>query len=89
MIITMTTITLLQLKGIIPTKGTCRKCNDSLGGKVRVKYKQLIVLDWFSECVSKIYIRQKTVLKNLNFNLERVVELVYSFRGIKTNDRHR
>ena len=59
----MTTITLLQLLGIIPTKGTWRKCNNSLGGKVKVKYKQTYILDWFSHCVSKTYIRQNTVLK--------------------------
>ena len=29
--------TLLQITGIIPTKGTCRKCNDSSGGKVLFK----------------------------------------------------
>ena len=44
MIIRMSTITLLQLMGIIPTKSTCRKCKDSLGGKVQVKYKQPYVL---------------------------------------------
>ena len=63
MIIMMTTITLLQLMGIISTKGTCRKCNNSLGGKVQVKYKHPYILDWNSHCVSKTYIRQNTVLK--------------------------
>ena len=32
--------TLLELMGIILTKGTCRKFKDSLGGKVKVKYKK-------------------------------------------------
>ena len=63
MIIWMTTITLLQLMGIIPNKDTCRKWNDSLGEKVQVKYKHQYILDWFSHCVSKTYIRQNTVLK--------------------------
>ena len=88
MFIIMTTITLLQLLGIIPTKGTCRKCNNRLGGKVQVKYKQTYILDWFSHCASKIYIRQNTVLKNLNLSFERVVMLVYSFGERKTTYRH-
>ena len=39
-IIMMSTITLLELIGIILNKGTCTKFKDSLGGKVKVKYKQ-------------------------------------------------
>ena len=84
----MTTITLLQPMDIIPTKGTCRKCKDSLGGKVQVKYKQPYVLDWFSHCAYKTYICKNTVLKNLNLNFERVVMLVYSFSEGKPTYRH-
>ena len=39
-IIIMSTITLLELIGIILTKGTCTKFKDSLEGEVKVKYKQ-------------------------------------------------
>ena len=39
-IIIISTITLLQLMGIIPTKATFRKCKDSVGGKVQIKCKQ-------------------------------------------------
>ena len=83
MIMMMNTVTLLQLMGIIPTKGTCRKCNDSLGEK-NFKYKQPYVLDWFSHCASKTYIRQTTVLKNLNLIFKRVIMLVYSLSERKT-----
>ena len=72
----MTTITLLQLMGIIPTMRTCRKCNDSLGGKVQVKHKLPYVPELFSHSASKTYIRQNTVLKSLYLNFERVVLLV-------------
>ena len=50
-IIIMSTITLLELMGIIPTKGTCRKFKDSLGEKVTVKNKQPYVLVVLSLCL--------------------------------------
>ena len=55
MIIMMSTITLMQLMGIIPTTGTCRNCKDSLGGKVQVKYKQPYVLVVQSLCLQTLH----------------------------------
>ena len=85
MIIMMTTITLLQLMGIIPTKGTSRKCNDCLGEKV--KSSTSIHIYWTgSVTVSPKPSSVRTLCwKNLNLNSKRVVELVYSFRERKNH----
>ena len=72
--------TLLQITGIIPTKGTCRKCNDSSGGKVLFKCTSIHIYWTGTVTVSPkpTWVRI-LCLKNLKLNFERVVKLVYSF----------
>ena len=78
MMTVMSTITLLQQMGIFPKEGTCRKCNDKLGGKFKSSTNNHRYW-WCSECATKTYLRQNTVLENSNLRLERFVMLVYSF----------
>ena len=78
MMIVMSTITLLQQMGIFPKEGTCRKCNDKLGEKFKSSTDNHRYW-WCSECATKTYLRQNTVLENSNLRLERFVMLVYSF----------
>ena len=64
MIIIMSTITLVQMMGILPTKGTCRNCKDSLG--INFKSNKSKNMNWWSShCASKTYNRQNTVLENI------------------------
>ena len=85
MIIMMSTITLLQLMGIIPTKGTCRNARTALGEKFKSSASNHMY--WCSHCASKTYIHQNTVLENLNLSFVRFVMLVYSFSARKTTHR--
>ena len=50
-IIIMSTITLLELIGIILTKGTCTKFKDSLGGKLKSSTSNHMVLVVLSLCL--------------------------------------
>ena len=81
MIIRISTITLLQLMGIIPTKGPCKKCKDSVGEKVKSTTSNQMY--WCSHCASKTYICQNNVLGILNLCFERFFMLVHSYSEIK------
>ena len=50
-IIIISTITLLELMGIILTKGTCRKFKDGLGGKLKSSKSNHMVLAELSLCL--------------------------------------
>ena len=55
MIIRISTITLLLLMGIIPTKGPCKKCKDSGVGEFKSTTSNH--MNWgCSHCASKTYI---------------------------------
>ena len=77
------TILLLQQMGLIPTHGSCRKCDKTLGEEIKEEGKKRY---WVCrDCNdTKTYIRSNTVLENSNLRFDRFVNLIYSFAAQNT-----